>query len=66
MRVFLLWVGTEPHRIHFEVLEFDRTTNRMLVRCRNGIEYWRIFYPKMKYNQRDYRLVTDEDEDYDA
>jgi hypothetical protein len=63
MRVFLLWVGTEPHRIHFEVMEYDRASHRMLVRCRDGTEYWRGFDPNMKYNRTDYRLVTDEDDD---
>lgn len=62
MRAFLVWIGTEPHRIHFEVLSYDRATHRMRVRCKNGVEYDRIFDPKSKYNKSDYKLVTENDD----
>lgn len=62
MRVFLVWIGTEPHRIAHEVLSYDRASHVMRVRCRDGTVYDRIFDPKMKYNRSDYKLVTENDD----
>jgi hypothetical protein len=63
MRVFLVWIGTEPHRIHYEVLSYDRATHMMRVRCRDGTEYDRSFNPNLKYNKTDFKLVTTEDDE---
>jgi len=63
MRMFLVWVGSDPHHISVEVLSYDRTTNMMRVRCKDGTEYDRIFLPKAKHNQRDFKLVTTEDDE---
>ncbi len=54
-----MWVGTEPHRIHFEVLSYDPARKWMRVRCKNGVEYERRFDTKMKYNRMDYKLVME-------
>lgn len=62
MRVFLVWVGTSPPRIHFEVLSYDRARRVMRVRCRCGLEYDRVFDVNMRYNRRDYKLVTETDD----
>jgi hypothetical protein len=62
MRVFLVWIGTTPHRVHFEVLSYDRTTHTMKVKCKDGTVYDRIFDPNSKYNKLDYRLVTENDD----
>lgn len=62
MRVFLVWIGSTPNRVHFEVLSYDRTTHMMKVKCKDGTVYDRIFDPKMKYNRTDYKLVTENDD----
>lgn len=56
MRVFLVYVGGAKPRIHAEVLSYDRTTNMMRVKCKNGSEYDRVFLPNSKYNRTDYQL----------
>jgi hypothetical protein len=64
MRAFLLCNLTGRWEVSVEVLAYDPETHRMRVKTAKrfgSIEYDRIFDPKGKYNQRDYRIITADD-----
>lgn len=63
MRVFLVCLLGKKEWIAGEVLQFDRSTNRMLLRLKNGAVVDRVFDPKGRYNRTDFRLATYEDDD---
>ena len=63
MRVFLISRFRGEEKIHAEVLWYDKTTHRMKVRVKCGIEYERYFDPNGRYNKIDYRIAIVENED---
>lgn len=56
MRVFLLTNLGGSWRVSVEVLAYDKHTNVMRVKCKNGTVYDRIFLPDSKYNRSDFKL----------
>jgi len=59
MRMFLVWLGTEPGFIVGEVLTYDPATHLMELRGKNGETRAIVFNPKGRYNRTDYRLVKE-------
>lgn len=59
MRLFLYDEITDT--IDYEVLAWNKGTSMMRVRCRNGIEYERVFLIAAKHNER-FHLIREDDD----
>jgi len=63
MRVFLLHTNVKGEEtVSFEVLQYNRDTHLMRVRCMNGTEFEMYFNPGGRYNRIDYRVLPLEDD----
>jgi hypothetical protein len=62
-RVFLTCLLGEKEWISGEVLAYDPSTQMMRIKNRNGFVYHRVFNPRSRRNQTDFRLETLESDD---